>query len=105
MLFEIKITDPVGHIMLNDIFYMDCITDLMDISTDMVIHDPEDTDEKTFRLTILSEKECHIDYRFAELGTGMVFKNMLYDRLIELNSPLVSRETGLESAYKLKESL
>ena len=105
MLFEIKITDTVGHIILNDIFYMDSITDLMDISTDMVIHDPEDQDEKTFKLTILSEKECHIDYRFAELSTVMVFKNILYDRLIELNSPLESRETGLELAYKLKEPL
>ena len=105
MLFEIKITDTVGHIMLNDIFYMDSITDLMDISTDMVIHDPEDPDEKTFKLTILSEKECHIDYRFAELSTVMVFKNMLYDRLIELNSPLASRETDLELTYKLKEPL
>ena len=105
MLFEIKITDTVGHIMLNDIFYMDSITDLMDISTNTVIHDPEATDEKTFKLTILSEKECHIDYRFAELSTVMVFKNMLYDRLIELNSPLASRETDLESTYKLTEPL
>lgn len=105
MLFEIKITDTVGHIMLNDIFYMDSITDLTDISADMVIHDSEDTDEKTFRFTILSEKECHIDYSFAELSSVMVFKNMLYDRLIELNSPLASRETGLESTYKLKEPL
>ncbi|TLP81834.1 hypothetical protein [Maribacter sp. ACAM166] len=105
MLFEIKITDPMGHIILNDIFFMDSITDLMDISTDMVIHDPENTDEKTFRLIILTEKECHIDYCFAELRTVMVFKNMLYDRLIELNSPLASRETDLKLAYKLKESL
>lgn len=105
MLFEIKITDPEGHISLNDIFFMDSITDLMDISADMVIHDPEDPDEKTFRLAILSEKECHIDYRFAELSMVMVFKNMLYDRLIELNSPLASRETDLELTYKLKESL
>jgi hypothetical protein len=46
MLFEIKITDPLGHIMLNDIFFMDSI-----------------------------------------------------------NSPLASRETDLESTYKLKEPL
>jgi len=99
MLFEIKITDPVGHIMLNDIFYMDCITDLMDISDDMIIHDHGGTDTKTFGLTIISEKECHIAHRFAELNTVMVFKNMLYDRLIELKSPLASRETDLESTY------
>lgn len=105
MLFEIKITNTVGHIILNDIFYMDSITDLIDISTDMVIHDPEDADEKTFKLTMQSEKECHIDYRFAELSRVMVFKNILYDRLIELNSPLASRETDLELTYKLKEPL
>lgn len=105
MLFEIKITDPMGNSILNDIFYMDSITDVMDVSTDMIIHDKEYTHEKTFRLTILSEKECHVDYRFAKLSTIMVFKNMLYDRLIELNSPLESRENDLELAHKLNESL
>lgn len=105
MLFEIKITHPMGNIILNDIFFMDSITDIMDIATDMIMHGTGYTNEKTFRLTILSEKECHIDYRFAELSAVMVFKNMLYDRLIELNSPLASRETNLELAHKLKESL
>jgi hypothetical protein len=105
MLFEIKITDPLGHIMLNDIFFMDSITDLMDISDDMIIHDQGGTDEKTFKLNILSEKDSHIDYSFAELSSLMVFKNVLYDHLIELNSPLASRETDLESTYKLKEPL
>jgi hypothetical protein len=105
MLFEIKITDPMGKTILNDIFFMDSITDVMDIATNMIIHVTGYTDEKTFRLTISSEKECHIDYRFAELSTIMVFKNMLYDRLIELNSPQASRETDLELAYKLNEPL
>ncbi|QLG46597.1 hypothetical protein [Costertonia aggregata] len=105
MLFEIKITDPMGNTILNDIFFMDSIMDVMDIATDTIVHGTGYTDEKAFRLTILSEKECHIDCRFADLSAAMVFKNMLYDRLIELNSPLASRETDLELAYKSNESL
>ncbi len=105
MLFEIKITDPMGNTILNDIFLMDSITDIMDIAADMIPHYIGYTLEKRFRLTILSEKECHIDYHCNTLSTIMVFKNMLYDRLIELNSSLGSRETDLELVYKLNESL
>lgn len=82
MLFEINIKDPSGRPLLRDVFHMDSITSLMDVST--VLLDPiENRDKgKAFELSVRSRKATHIFNRLGSIEEVMAYKNALYDALL-----------------------
>ena len=85
MLFEITILDTNGRPLLRDAFLMESITTLMDFTSDILSPWSQSTEKEAYELFIRSENGRHVFYRFDSLDGVMLFKNALYEHLIELN--------------------
>ena len=85
MLFEITILDTNGHPLLRDAFLMESITTLMDFTSEVLKPLSQSTEKKAFELFIRCEKGRHVFHRFDSLDGVILFKNALYEHLIELN--------------------
>ena len=85
MLFDITIFDINGRPLLRDAFLMDSITTLLDFTSDILSPCSQSTEKEAYELFIRSEKGRHVFYRLDSLDGVMLFKNALYEHLIELN--------------------
>ena len=88
MLFEITILDTTGRPLLRDAFLMDSITTLLDCTSEILQPWSESAEQQAYELFIHSEKGRHVFYHFDSLEGVMLFKNALYEHLIELNETL-----------------
>jgi len=85
MFFEITIFDTNGRPLLRDAFLMESITTLLDFISEVLQPWSESTEQQAYVLFIRSEKGRHVFHRFDSLDGVMLFKNALYEHLIELN--------------------
>lgn len=85
MLFELNIKDPKGKLLLKDVFFMDSITNLMDVSTALLESFEDPQDRNGYALSIRSHKATHVGQKLKNIDQAMKFKNALYDYLIDLH--------------------
>ncbi|MEM9647143.1 MAG: hypothetical protein AAF969_01590 [Bacteroidota bacterium] len=84
MLFEINIKDPKEKLLLKDVFFMDSITELMDVATAVLETLEGEREEMGHELSIRSQRGTHIICRLESINRAMQFKYALYDHLMQL---------------------